>query len=312
MADKNKSIRKKKKPAYKSFRLRQRIKPAKFKPVPTSWALWKESLSFVKLHWKKVTLFLLVYMSLYIVFVRGLGSAIDFANVRENLSENGESVNGLIRSLIFFGVLVSASNAVSSDVAAAYQSILFVVGSLAFIWLLRLLHTKNYKDVRVKDGFYKGMQPLVQFIIVLVIIGLETIPLTIAAYFLNTALATPSVTIVETGIFVFLAALISMISLYLLSGTWPAIYIVTLPGAEPWKSIKTANSLISVSRWYVMRRLFGLAFLLFFTAVLLVVPLLMVLPDGYEFIAEAGFFIYLLASFSLAHTSLYKLYKSLL
>lgn len=312
MAEKNKINRKKKNPEYKSFKLRKRIKPAKFKPVPSAWSLWKESLSFIKQHWKKITIFLLVYMSLYIVFVRGLGSAIDFNNIKESISENGESVNGLIRSFIFFSVLVSTSNAVSSDVAAAYQSILFVIGSLAFIWLIRSLHAKNNKDIRVKDSFYRGMHPLIPFIAVLIILGLETIPLSISAYFLNAALATPGVTFVETVIFVFLSALISMISLYLLSGTWPAIYIVTLAGAEPWKSIKAANKLISVSRWYVMRRLFGLVFLLFITAVVLVIPLLLVLPEGYEYIAEAGFFLYLLISFSLAHISLYKLYKSML
>lgn len=311
MAVKQIKTRVKKNPEYKSFKLRKRIKPQKFKSIPTAWFLWKESLKFIRVNWKKVAIFLAVYMVLYVVFVRGLGSAIDFTNVKENLSENGESVNGLIRSFIFFGVLVSASNAVSSDVAAAYQSILFVIGSLAFIWLIRSLHADN-KNVRVKDSFYKGMQPLVPMIIVLAILGLQTIPLSIGAYLLNTALGTPGVSLLETGIFVILAGLISMISLYMLSGTWPAIYIVTLSGAEPWKSIKASNNLISVSRWYVMRRLFALVLFIFMTALILIVPLLLVLPDGFEYIAEAGFFVYLLVSFSLAHTYLYKLYKSLL
>lgn len=312
MPQKQKTIRKKKNPEYKSFRLRKRIKPANYKPVPTSWFLWKESLRFIKLNWKKVGSFLFIYMVLYVLFVRGLGSAIDFAGIKDNISANGESANGLIRSFILFGVLVSASNAVSSDVAAAYQSILFVVGSLAFIWLIRSLSGKNSKNIRVKDSFYKGMHPLIPMIVVIFILALEAIPLSISAYLLSTALATAGVSLLETSIFVLLAALVSMISLYLISGTWAAIYIVTLSGAEPWASVKASNNLISYSRWYVMRRLLALVFFLIFSAVLLIVPLLLILPDGYEYIAEIGFFVYMLVGFTIAHTYLYKLYKSLL
>lgn len=307
-----KANRKKKKPEYQSFRLRKRIKPAAFKPIPSAWFLWKDSIKFIRHHWKKVGLFLLIYMVLYVLFVRGLGSAIDFANVKQNLSENGSSANGLVRSLIFFSVLVSASSATNSDLAAAYQSIIFLVGSLAFIWLIRALHSKNSKSVRVKDSFYQGMQPLVPFILVFVVLALEMIPLSIGTYLLSMALSSAGISVLETGMFILLAALISLVSLYLLSGTWSALYIVTLPKAEPWASVKASNKLISVQRWYVMRRLLALAMFVLSTAALLVIPLLLVLPDGFEYIAEYGFYIYVLVAFSVAHTYLYKLYKSLL
>lgn len=302
----------KRKPEYKSFRLRKRIKPASFKPLPSSWLLWKDSIKFVRQHWKKVGLFLLIYMTLYVLFVRGLGSAINFTDVKDNLSANGVDANGLMRSLIFFGVLVSASSAANSDVAAAYQSIIFLIGSLAFIWLIRALLGKNSKNVRVKDAFYQGMQPLIPFIIVFFILALEIIPLSVATYLLSIALSTADISIFETGIFVLLSALISLISLYLVSGTWSALFIVTLPKAEPWASVKASNKLISVHRWYVMRRLLALALFILLTAALLIIPLLMVLPNGYESIAEYGFYAYVLIAFTIAHTYLYKLYKSLL
>lgn len=312
MATNSQINRKKKKPEYKSFRLRKRIKPASFKPIPSAWFLWKDSTKFIKQHWKKVTLFLLIYMFLYILFVRGLGSAIDFANVKQNLSANGSTANGLTRSLIFFTVLVSASSATNSDLAAAYQSIIFTIGSLAFIWLIRALHSKNSKNIRVKDAFYQGMQPLIPFILVFFILALEIIPLSIATYLLSIALSSTGISIFETGIFILLAALVSLISLYLVSGTWSALYIVTLPKAEPWASVKASNKLISVHRWYVMRRLLALVAFVLLTAAILIIPLLMVLPDGFEYIAEYGFYIYVLIAFTIAHTYLYKLYKSLL
>lgn len=312
MAVKAKSARKKKDPKYNSFKLRKRIKPNTFKPLPGSWKLWKSSLAFLRTNWKKVGLFLVIYMALYVTFVRGLGSAIDFDNVKNNLDSNGQSASGIMKSIIFFGVLVSASNAVSSDVAAAYQSIIFIIGSLAFIWLLRALHSKEKNKVRVRDSFYLGIHPLVPVLLVLLVIAAETIPLSIGGYLLSLALSSGVASLLEATIFIILAALFTLVSLYLISGTWAALYIVSLPGAQPWKSIKASNKLISVHRWSVMRRLVALVVFLFVTAGLLTIPLLMLLPDGFEYIAEYGFFLYILVGFTIAHTYLYKLYKSLL
>lgn len=312
MALKAKDTRKKKNPEYKSFKLRKRIKPSNFKPLPSAWWLWKDSTKFLLANWQKVSAFLLIYTFLYVVFVRGLGSAIDFAGLKESLNSNGQSANGIVRSLILFGVLVGSANAVSSEVAALYQSILFVVGSLAFIWLIRALSGKNKNSIRVKDSFYLGMQPLFPVLGVVAVIIVQAIPLSIAGYLLSVGLGTAGIAFIEVLVFVILASLVSLISFYLISGSWAAIYIATLPGAEPIKSIRAANKLISVHRWQTMRRLFALVAFMLISAVILIVPLLLFIPDGYEYIAEYGFFIYLIIGFSIAHTYLYKLYKSFL
>lgn len=304
--------RKKKVPKYQSFRLQKRIKPKKVKPLPSSWRLWVNSINFLRQNWKKVGTFLIIYMLLYILLVRGLGSAIDFGEVKDGLTESGESTNVLVRSLIFFGLLVGASSSTSSDTAAAYQSVVFIIGSLAFVWLLRALQGRDKKSVRVRDGFYLGMYPLVPVVIVLFVLIVEAIPLSIATFLLNTLLSMSGISALETFIFVLLAGLISLLSLYLISGTWAALYIVSLPNAEPMKAIRASNNLMSVHRWQVMRRLLALVLFLVLTAAILVVPLLMVLPNGYEYIAEYGFFAYMMVGFTVAHTYLYSLYKSLL
>jgi len=89
MALQAKTSRKKKKPEYKSFRLRKRIKPSKVKKLPSSWKLWKSSLKFIRTHWKTIGLFLIVYMTLYLVFVRGLGSAVDLTMLRKVFQKMG-------------------------------------------------------------------------------------------------------------------------------------------------------------------------------------------------------------------------------
>lgn len=304
--------RKKKVPKYQSFRLQKRIKPKKVKPLPSSWRLWVDSISFTKQNWKKVGTFLVIYMLLYLVLVRGLGSAIDFGEVKEGLTESGEANNVLVRSLIFFGLLVGTSNSASSDTAAAYQSVVFIVGSLAFVWLLRALQGRDKKSVRVRDGFYLGMYPLVPVVIVLFVLLVEAIPLSIATFLLNTLLTISGISIIESFVFVVLAGLVSLLSLYLISSTWAALYIVSLPNAEPVKAIRASYNLMSVHRWQVMRRLLALVLFLILAAAILIIPLLMILPDGFEYIAEYGFFAYMMVGFTVAHTYLYSLYKSLL
>jgi len=120
------------------------------------------------------------------------------------------------------------------------------------------------------------------------------------------------ISLLEGFIFILLSGLVSLLSLYLISGTWAALYIASLPNAQPLKSIRASNKLMSVHRWQVMRRLLVLVLFLILSAALLIVPLLMILPDGFEYIAEYGFFAYMMIGFTIAHTYLYSLYKSLL
>lgn len=308
-------VRKKKLPKYRTFRLNKPIRGKKYKPLPSSWALWKVALSTVWRHKKTIGIFLVVYGILYFIFVRGLSDGIDLGALKTQVKETlGISLTGTISSITLFGVLLTTSNGTTNETAAIYQIILLGVGSLAFIWLLRQLTAQGTPmKVRVRDGFYRGMQPMIPFMLVCLVLLLELVPMMAASYIFNTvqsnSLLTSGVELFSVGIVV---VMLTILSLYLLSGSIAALYIVTLPGAEPINSIRASHELLRMHRWSVIRKLLILAFFILASAALIFIPLLLLLPSGLEWIAQYTFFACSILTFAVAHSYLYTLYRSLL
>ncbi len=305
--------RKKPKPQYRTLRMHRKIRAKDFKPLPSAWVLWKSSLSFMWTNRRPLGLFILIYSILYILFVRGLSGGINLGELREILKEDSSTATGVITSVTLLSVLLSTSNATTSQVASLYQTILIVLGSLAIIWLLRQLSGDRPKKVRVRDAFYKGMGPLVPFLIVLTIIVLEFIPLTVGSFILNIS---ESNGLAGSGLeqiaVISITVLLALLSFYLVSGSLAAIYIVTLPDITPLRALRASHELLGLHRWSVVRKLIVLGFLLLIAAMIIFLPLLFFLPSGLAWITEYVFFACSILAFAVFHTYLYSLYKSLL
>jgi len=303
--------RKKRLPQYQSFRLQQKIKAKNYKPLPSAWSLWKLSLSMFWKHKRTIGLFLLIYAILYVIFVRGISGGINLGELRDTLKES--AVTGVLASFTLFGVLVSDSGSTTSEIASIYQGLLLVVGSLAFIWLLRQLSGEKPMRVRVRDAFYRGMQPLVPFIIVVSVIALELVPFSIGGFILNVVLAN-SLTGSGSelfGIYV-ICLLLVILSLYLVSGSIAALYIVTLPGMEPIKAIRASHQVLRMHRWSVIRKFVLLVLFLLGASLLIFIPLLLTIPSNFSWINEYIFFAGSVSVFAVFHIYMYNLYKSLL
>lgn len=307
------TIRKKRLPEYQSFKLQQKIKAKKYKPLPSAWSLWKSSLAMFWKHKKTIGLFLFVYAVLYIIFVRGLSGGINLGELRDELKADSSAVTGILSSVTIFGVLVSTSTSTTSESASFYQGVLLVIGSLAFIWLLRQLSGDKPVRLRVRDAFYKGMQPLVPFILVLLVLALEFIPLSIGGFILNVVLAN-SLTGSGSelfGIYV-ICLLLVVLSLYLISGSIAALYIVTLPGMEPIRAIRASHQVLRMHRWSVTRKFVMLVLFLLLAGMLIFIPLLLIIPSSLTWINEYIFFAGTISGFAVFHIYMYNLYKSLL
>lgn len=305
--------RKKQLPKYQTFRLQQKIKIKNYKPLPSAWSLWKSSLQMFWKHKRTIGLFLLVYAVLYVIFVRGVSGGINLGELREELKADGSTATSILTSVTLFGVLVSTSSTTTSETASIYQGLLIVVGSLAFIWLLRQLSAEKPVRVRIRDAFYRGMQPLVPFLIVLFVIALEFTPLSIGGFILNVVLAN-SLTGSGSelfGIYV-ICALLVILSLYLVSGTLAALYIVTLPGMEPVRAIRASHQMLRMHRWSVVRKFVLLVMFLLGAGLLIFIPLLLVIPSSLTWINEYIFFAGSVSGFAVFHIYMYNLYKSLL
>lgn len=307
------SFRKKQLPRYSSFKLQQKIRIKNYKPLPSAWKLWKTSLQMFWNNRRTIGLFLLVYAALYVIFVRGLSGGINLGELREELKADGSATTGILTSLTLFGVLVQNSSSTTSETASIYQGVLIVIGSLAFIWLLRQLSGDKPVRIRIRDAFYRGMQPLIPFMIVLFVIAIEFLPLSIGGFILN-VIQTNSLAGSGSELFgiYMICLLLAILSLYLISGSIAALYIVTLPGMEPVKALRASHQVLLMHRWSVIRKFVLLVLFLLGAGLLIFIPLLLAIPSSLTWINEYIFFAGSVSGFAIFHIYMYNLYKSLL
>lgn len=291
---------------YQSLRLQKRIKhPVR---LPNVGMLAKAAWQTVWLNKKLFLGLSLVYGLLNLVLVHGLAGGIDVSALKNELNDIFTGNFGALASgfSIFVALIGTAGNS-SSATAGVYQFFLTVIMSLAVIWALRQV-VANIK-LRVRDPFYQGMYPLVPFILVLLVVGLQCLPLIIG----STAFAivtTNGIAIlaVEKILWGLLYALLALLTFYLLSSSLFALYIVALPDMTPVKALRSARTLVRHRRWTVMRKILALPIMLLIVAAIIMVPIIILLTP----LAQWTFYILSMLSPVAIHAYMYTLYRELL
>jgi hypothetical protein len=294
--------------------------PTARKKKPTSKALIKHpnlppvqiiltnSLKIIRKYWQTFTVLTLIYAVLYIIFVRGISGGLDLSSIRASL-DHTKGTTSLSTGLSLFVYLIgnSTTSQSSSVNAGVYQTILLIVISLALIWTLRQAH--NNSKMRARDAFYKGMYSLIPFIIVLIIIGLELIPLLIGGS-LYSAVMTNGIAVggLEKILWALVFLILALVSLYLITSTIFALYIVTLSDMTPMKALRSARQLVRHRRWLVMRKVLFLPVIIIFIALIIMVPVILLITPAASWI----FLIFSLGCLVFIHSYLYALYRELL
>jgi hypothetical protein len=294
-------------PRYKSFRLDKRIKHPK-PPLPSSFKLFKRSVKLLFGHWKLFGGIVLVYALLSILLVGGLGSNTNIGLIKESLQEVFHGTGGHLQTgVTLFGVLLATAGRTSSGAAGAYQFMLFIIVSLAVIWALR--HVVEGTSVGVRDAFYKGLYPLAPFVLVLLVVGLQLLPLAIGSVLYDAANSGQLVAgALEQFLWLLLFALLAIWSLFMVAASVFALYIVTLPDIRPLQALRSAKNLVRLRRWTVMRKLLFLPLALVLTAALIMVPVVLVLTP----LAQWIFAVLMMVGLMLVHSYVYSLYRELI
>lgn len=261
--------------------------------------------------WRHKPLFIaiiVIYGLLNLLLVQSLSGAGNVTSLKNELNQvfSGQ-FGGLVSGLTVFAALVGSAGNGSSNTAGAYQFFLVVFTSLALIWALR--QTTAGSAVRVRDAYYQGMYPLIPFLIVLAVVGLELLPLIIGVNLYSIAVSNGiAVTSVEKLAWGASALLLCLLSLYLVSSSLMALYIVTLPDMTPLKALRSARELVRSRRWAVLRKLLFLPLVLLLAAVIIMLPIIIWLTP----LASWVFFILTMLALAAAHGYLYNLYRALL
>lgn len=294
-------------PAYKSFRISKRLKHPK-PPLPGVFRLFNASIRVLLKNWRLYGGIVLVYLILTIVLVKGFGVNGDISELKDALQEvfDGQAAQ-LATSFALFGVLLSNASSTTTEVAGAYQSMLLVVVSLVLIWALR--QTLAHSKPTIREAFYRGLYPLVPFLLVLMVIGLQLIPLLIASFLYGTIFGGGlAVTPLEQGLWAILLSALSILSLYMVTSSVFALYITTLPDMTPMTALRSARDLVRYRRWVIMRKVLFLPVALLLLAVVIMVPLIIVSPA----LAEWLFFVLSMLVLVVVHSYMYGLYRELL
>lgn len=249
----------------------------------------------------------LVYGLLTLVLVRGLTGSLDVTGIKDTFTSifEGQLGNLLAASVIFGSLLGSTASATGS--ASYAQPLLMIIVALAIIWALR--QSLSGEKVAAKDAFYKGMYPLVPFTLVLGVVCLQLLPLLVGNWLYSLVLSNGiAVTVAEKVLWIMLFFLLALLSLYMISSSLFALFIVTLPDMTPMRALRSARQLVMHRRWIVLRKIVLLPIMLLLGSIVIMLPILLFLTA----IAEWVFFALSMFGWVLSLTYIYTLYRRLL
>ncbi len=293
-------------PEYKTLRLHKKIKTSK--PLIGSFRLMIGNLKHIAKYKRLFIAISLIYFVLSLILVTGLVGGADLSQIKTTLQDALQGSNVEITTgVALFGVLVSGGGTNVSEVGSLYQSILVVIMSLVFIWVFRQTYAKN--KISVRDAFYRSTSPLIPFLLVLIVIGLQFLPLlagtTVYSIVISQGLA---VSMAEKFLWLLLLLSLVLLTLYMVSSSLFALYIVTLPEVTPMQALRSARDLVRHRRWSIMRKIIFLPVAVLLLAAMVMIPVLL-------YITAAAQWIFILLSIFgiiIAHGYIYRLYRELL
>ena len=262
----------------------------------------------LKKFWKPLGGIVVVYAVLNLILASGLISNINAGvnDIKDNLNaDSSQHVNKFANALSGFSALITGANTASGS--PTMQIVLLVLESLVIIWALRQLMAGE--PISIKQAYYYSMAPLVPFLLVGLVLVVQLLPLTIGTALLALVLssAVTSATIVNVVFALFFAGLMGW-TIYMISGSIFALYIVTLPDMQPRKALRSAKNLVRFRRWGLIRRMLFLPLFIVLVMGIIIVPLILVA----NFLVAGVFFALLMLSILYSHAYLYNLYRKMI
>ena len=245
--------------------------------------------------WKIFLPLLLIFVGLYI-FLIGAMSENTLADVKANVEQTNKDVaDGKIGTvgkagLTLLGIISTGGLTTMNDAQVVIAVLLFAIIWLVTIYLARHL-LAGHQEIKMRDGFYSALSPLVSTLVVGLIIFLEAIPIMLTIIVFQVALTTEFLSTPFYALLFFMfAALMITLSLYLLSSSFFAIIVVSAPGLYPLTAVRMAKNLIMGRRLRFLIRVFYLVIIVALLYLLLLMPAIIldgVLKAQFAWLAES-------------------------
>lgn len=227
--------------------------------------LLKQTISLLRADWRTFAGITAFYGIGVLIFVRSfsIGSTETSSGLESSGSKVGETATLLAQ-------VIGDATASLSAASGVYQTIISTICCLALIWAFRQILSNEKAGVR--SSFYLGMAPLIKYLLVLAMLGVQLLPTVIGGYLMSIAIDSALLfgweLAVATGIFLMLL----LWSLRLITPTIFALFIVTLPDMNPLRSIRSAKKMVYRRRLQIWRKLLGAAVISSIVIVMLLIP----------------------------------------
>ena len=311
-----KNSKKNKRNPFKSFRRSYREEIHDDFEAPGLIAHAGETFSTIFKNWKFFLKLLLLTVVTLILFV-GILNEDSMNSIKETIeTSSNEFSEGNLNSFAKAGLLLisTVSTGGLNGSLSGEQGIVLIFVFL-LIWLMSIFYLRyvlSKKKITFRDCLYNSFSPLVSTFLVFLAILIELIPVFLCLIFYNAAVKTDFLsTPFYALLFIAFAALMVLISGYLVSGSVIALVAVTSPGLYPSEALGSTWELVFGRRLKLILRLIFLSILIGFMFVVVMLPIILLdsfLKSNFEWLAGVpvvSFFLLVLTCFSFIYLSVY-------
>lgn len=231
-----------------------------------------------------------------------------------NLGNVARATVQLVSTIATGGISQSLTNDQSTTLG-----LIFIIVWLVTIYLLRRI--LDGKKVTLRQGLYNALSPLISTLLVLIVVLLQFIPIFLLIIFYSAAIQTDFLsTPFYALLFLVFAALMILLSGYMISSSIIALVATTAPGVYPRSALRAASDLMLHRRTRFVFRLILLIFILILNCAIIMLPVIMIdnaLKQSFDWMVDipvASFFMLLITIFNFIYSSayIYLYYKEML
>lgn len=298
---------------HRSFRPTNKHEKPRPAAIPTTWQLVKQTFGLIAQAKIPFIGVMLLFLALTLLII-GAGTQQDYQDLKSTINQ---MFGGDVFSRAGTLLVTLLGGALTPQMSEGQQFTLFLLEFLAFlavIWIARQAMSGNKPTIA--QALFNSATPFTSALMMLGIVALQLLPLGIGLYVFSIANTGGFLSYPGFGLLVgFLAFLLALLSLYLVTTSIIGLVVVTLPGVYPLAALSSAKQLVIGRRKDVLLRILGLGFWIMVTWVIVLFPFLIL-----DNTVNAGavpyvpFALQILTGFTLlfAPVYIYRLYRSLL
>ncbi len=224
----------------------------------------------------KFFLSLILLATVMCILLVGMMSEESYKTFQDAFDQTNAEYNGKFGNFAKAGLMLISTVTTGglsdglTDMEAVFMVIIMMILWLVTVYGLR--HMVAGKKIKLRDALYNALAPLLSTLCLVIVVCLQMIPIIIVLITYSVAVSTEFLAMPFYALIYFIfAALMTTLSVYLVSGTVVGLVAVTVPGTYPMTALKIGKDVLLERR---IKFIIRLVFMLFMIAVIYVVVML--------------------------------------